>query len=456
MGDRNHVHDLVLNDKPDNPRTQFLYDDVLHNIFLLGLPSNVANHPHGSFMLNVSQVCRVWRNVALSDPNLWTELVWDPFEDRVELIDKPNDEKMTLLYRHYLSRSQDLPLSIDIHSPSLNSSTSFHQVLEMTLSMPVQRRLRQFSICCEDVDLDPTRSYMIINAPLLESLVVDIVDTQTSGGEFFVDISLSPRLRTIYLTGQVRLSTNYTRTPPQASLTGLTLLTTTSSGNYWMRGEILLELLRRFPSLDTITFDLQVDTVRVDTFQRPALPFTVAPNLVSMHLRFNENPISTANEIFKRLDLPKLHKLILDYNFSPIHLFNLLHTWSDVKCLRKLEDLTIHYGFTEEMAEDLARDEEIVSLLRLTPSLINLAIRDVPLSGRILDALATNPKLNSKSDSPRTELVCPNLEFVIIESADQSFGQFPIPASAEVGLNKSRHYMRISLPSSRHELYPPS
>lgn len=144
---------------PTISMAQRLCDDVLYNVFVFGLPSNVAVYPQGAFILNVSQVCRAWRSVTMTNPNLWAEIIWDPLEGDEVSMDISRLERATLLYLDFLLRSQDSPLSIDIQSssPSRPSFASFETIVDRTLNMDTLRRLRHFSLNCEATDLSPTR-----------------------------------------------------------------------------------------------------------------------------------------------------------------------------------------------------------------------------------------------------------------------------------------------------------
>ncbi len=428
---------------------QSLCDDVLYNIFLFGLPSNVALYPEGAFILNVGQVCRAWRSVTASNPSLWAEVTWDPLEGDEASLDTSRLERATLLFRYFLSRSQDSPLSIIIHSssPTRPSFASFEDVVVCILDRDTQCRLKDLTLHCVATDLSPTHAYMIINAPLLETLDVDI--TNWHGGELYVDTSYSPRLRTLSLIGQVRLSTNYLRDAPSAILRSMILRTTTEAGNWWMQADTLVDFLRHLPSLELICFDIQPQTMihANTTMRRPPLSLIRADNIVTMDLTFNQTPLSTANKLLKHLELPRLKTLNLDYDFNVLTALQ-LHTWSGVDCLKTVEVMTICYGITEATGFGLAvRDEEIVSLLRFAPSLLHLTIRDVPLSGQIFEALAIMP--DSNYESSEVQLLCPLLEIISIENRDTSFNDFPIPSSAVIGALNNRHHIRVSLPSIR-------
>ncbi|KAK0434073.1 hypothetical protein EV421DRAFT_1354939 [Armillaria borealis] len=76
----------------------------------------------------ISHVCRAWRSVALSMPNIWTSVCIEDDSDLLMLDDVPFTDNRATLLREYLARSNQYPLRV-----TLSSSYDIQKHLEILL-----------------------------------------------------------------------------------------------------------------------------------------------------------------------------------------------------------------------------------------------------------------------------------------------------------------------------------
>ncbi|TRM56730.1 hypothetical protein BD626DRAFT_587099 [Schizophyllum amplum] len=81
--------------------------DVLADIFLLALPDEWHDHCAGSVILPLTQVCHIWREIALGTPRLWTSI-------KVSLVGSPR-RRWAEAVTAYIARSADALLRIHIN-----------------------------------------------------------------------------------------------------------------------------------------------------------------------------------------------------------------------------------------------------------------------------------------------------------------------------------------------------
>ncbi|TRM58452.1 hypothetical protein BD626DRAFT_410392 [Schizophyllum amplum] len=81
--------------------------DVLAEIFLLALPDEWHDHCAGSVILSLTQVCHIWRSIALGTPRLWTFI-------KVSLANSPRF-RWAEVVAAYVARSGDALVRIHIN-----------------------------------------------------------------------------------------------------------------------------------------------------------------------------------------------------------------------------------------------------------------------------------------------------------------------------------------------------
>ena len=102
------------------PKPQTLVVELLSHIFLECLPkSSLVQLKSNEAPLNVSQVCRYWRNVSLSIRRLWTRL-------RVLCLDDGTALEYTLPALHaFLDRSGSADFRVEFTTPSTNHTNRY-------------------------------------------------------------------------------------------------------------------------------------------------------------------------------------------------------------------------------------------------------------------------------------------------------------------------------------------
>lgn len=102
--------------------------DILYLIF--NLSWNRASHRQQDFPVEISHVCRLWRQYALDTPGFWTSL---KFENSTPAIEK---------YRTWLERSKDSPFDLEIGCQPFVGASTKHAKAIMRLISPHVQRLR--------------------------------------------------------------------------------------------------------------------------------------------------------------------------------------------------------------------------------------------------------------------------------------------------------------------------
>lgn len=174
-----------------------LIPELLANIFLQGHYSS-PNYIHGSIRrygmpLIFTQVCKHWRAIALSTPELWSSLGYT-----LSPVTGPHGEMQAAMVTQWLDRAKSRPLSLWLRCsssfvssthPVLTACISFcHQWQHVDLSLPMAARptlnstrgslpmLRAVTFQCKDGNNSQGPYHRISafdNAPLVYSLELD-------------------------------------------------------------------------------------------------------------------------------------------------------------------------------------------------------------------------------------------------------------------------------------------
>ncbi|CAA7263521.1 unnamed protein product [Cyclocybe aegerita] len=129
-----------------------LPSDILREVFIQTLPESDAIMKANRCPLLLTHICRFWRDVALSTPNLWTSLQitvpGNPFPSSTEepphkLIESAN--KIAVGIREWLSRSGALPLSVSLTSNYRGQDSLAHKPITASL-IPFSSRWHKLEI----------------------------------------------------------------------------------------------------------------------------------------------------------------------------------------------------------------------------------------------------------------------------------------------------------------------
>ncbi len=140
--------------------------DILYQALILALPTwypsksvdevSVSKFFATTAPYNISRVCRLWRDIVLSSPSLWSSLFLSFF--------RPSDETLKLLTRvieQHLQRSENLPLALyvcleDKYNHSLSraiaSLLSIHRRRWRKVHIWFETEHREFGEFAEDGD----------------------------------------------------------------------------------------------------------------------------------------------------------------------------------------------------------------------------------------------------------------------------------------------------------------
>ncbi|PPR07153.1 hypothetical protein CVT24_010701 [Panaeolus cyanescens] len=280
----------------------FLPPELLREIFLYlrdEWPSSIfetSSVPRVKFgWINVTHVCRFWREVALQYPQLWTQV----------------DVGLANWAEMVLERSKGADISLEILP---NIETSAQRVLWDVLSQP--HRLRQIKLYSrfnsKSLYKEAFERLKDVAAPRLRSLVIagSCVDLPTILDKNFLGGG-TPRLRHLDVQGYFIPWTS-------PILSGLHVLNIQPTHNFGSHASDFLAALRRLPDLEELTLgrlpqDLEsFDKKQVISFPRLAkLTFEGSGQefiALLRHLRF-PSTVSLqfkSNNIFQRNQIPDL------------------------------------------------------------------------------------------------------------------------------------------------------
>ncbi|KAH8118837.1 hypothetical protein DFH11DRAFT_1540937 [Phellopilus nigrolimitatus] len=229
--------------------------DVLIQIVSWLPPPNLAYLSSTDAPLNVSHVCRAWRDITISNPILWSkfrlygdadsEPALHNQEDSIDNTFHPRFEAAIEAWEVWLVRSGSSPLDIGIDVQwSLDDSERITKLLTMTLSH--QKRWKHINIIFPDGG-----TFTMYDMPLLESLSIGVNAVREDGlSEDFdvcLDLSRSSRLKDLRINQVLCLR----RQPPAlGNLRHLTLC----YGTYTLKTlwDVFVQTVRFTPQLQVI------------------------------------------------------------------------------------------------------------------------------------------------------------------------------------------------------------
>jgi hypothetical protein len=186
----------------------------------------------GPMLLGMASVCRLWRDVVLGVPSLWTTI-------RLRQIDEPppgSDARLPLLLELYVSHSKNLPLQIHVFMWNCSHDESLFDIL-----VQHSNRWRKVDFCIP-LSLVHKLNAVKGKVPLLESvemnalsdvyydgIIVDCFESAPALKAFklhhrLLDIRVPWTQITDYTTNCVPLSSNFHDAALCSNLTSLTLI----------------------------------------------------------------------------------------------------------------------------------------------------------------------------------------------------------------------------------------
>ncbi|KAJ7652516.1 hypothetical protein DFH06DRAFT_1206285 [Mycena polygramma] len=240
--------------------------DVTSRIFVHCLPSHgrVSASPSRAPLL-LAQICRHWREAALSTCGLWRSLYFDPGIDFDTVLQKGTlpDEAFQNLLRCWFSRARGIPLALGVNFQYRRASQAF---LELVLSYAPQiERLDLHLWPAQFEQLRPLRTHF----PILRHFAT----VHSSDIDALNLIQTSPSIRELRLLND---------TERDFSVPFLTHLEISAE----ITAETFIAVLRQFPLLTQLTFSLRPS----DAYSMADRPIPmVSPHLSSLTLGSGES-----------------------------------------------------------------------------------------------------------------------------------------------------------------------
>ena len=360
--------------------------EILAEIFVLCMNSDISSFDLTQSPLLVGQVCKGWRQVALSTQTLWSSITVTDYHR--------NSSEMAKLW---MSRATSAPLTIRLDSTLRHSST-----IEPAIAVLVQycdrwQHLdinfhRRMHVSC----LSSIRHHL----PLLESLRIQ------GSADFSGIFQVAPRLQTLCVDAPVSLKV------PWYQLTELETHDVNCSVD-------CLRMLQFAPNL-----------VKCTMYKSTSLDFLPQNfDLTHSHLRFFRILGICPDNIFNHLHLPTIHTLRIGYEdiweennnskwFSRKPFLSLLSCSS--RTLRKLE--------IDDCLDEYEDSTHIAHFLRVTPALEELHLRGPSYHWVTVDLL------HLLTRRPNTDVLVPALEVLEISSCS-------IPCSPSMSMIESRWWV---------------
>ncbi|KAJ7745761.1 hypothetical protein B0H16DRAFT_1462759 [Mycena metata] len=279
--------------------------DVTTEIFLRCLPPPPKTPRVSDAPLLLVRICRQWRDIAISTPELWASLAFTVSEPNTELLAARDH-----LIERWLARSGQYPLSIRVlESPrplrsdnAVTGAKSVDSCLRLLLEHSAQWRHVEIEVDLPGMKraLEAVKSHTPFDFPQLEywRIGVDNYESEDSG-QFRV--GAAPQLRSIHLTlGVAPLDFRGTGIP-WSQLTNLT-------GHSFDPAECVL-ILRLCPALVRGRFALCSDIAP------PSQPILLHPSLEFLdlsHLNGRWRNLNIGFQVLDAITLPGLISLTLD------------------------------------------------------------------------------------------------------------------------------------------------
>ncbi|OCB91225.1 hypothetical protein A7U60_g1512 [Sanghuangporus baumii] len=367
--------------------------------------------------LRISQVCRVWRDVAVSDGRLWSYLFINVNTLRLY-------KHAKVLFDIWLERSNGAALdySLDFMFQKHHANQGIVEVAMDMIKTLVAQQHRWRSI---EILWSPPREYVgnalelyLTNMPKLTSLDLEIAQPMC----FSIDFSKSLQLRVVRLSGDIELESCDETLPLLRSPSTLTFQrgSLTFKRACLRNGAICsyLNFMEAAPFLEElhIIFDGYVELsypVLRSKHENPVL----VPGLRRLSITHNYNPIFIRHQhlFLDYVTLPSLDALQFSSEFRDDALVNFVK--------RSLPPLTY-------LAIDCVdvREDAVIESLRLLPTLTEFRYLCQFVSARFLRELTV---------ADHTNLICPALETLYLRRI-KTLGYEPLCTGALISMLESR------------------
>ncbi|KAJ7778607.1 hypothetical protein DFH07DRAFT_795311 [Mycena maculata] len=350
--------------------------EITSRIFILCLPAHGRVRPSPSTApLLLAQICRSWRDVALSTCELWSSFYFDGpvafdltgFGLTANPI-VPRDNGARALLQTWLSRAKGYPISLGLNTTFRTVPPAFASLVS-SVSEQIQRL---------DLHILPQQfnRFRLFHTPFPR--LQHLATTHSTDKDLRELLKEAPALRELRLLGK-EFTLNF-------SLPALTRLEIREE----ISKEIFLDLLAKFPVLEHLHFSLE--EFGAETISEASIP-TLFPHLTSLTLASSSSCFA-----LRLVTLPNLLKLEIPPFAEPTVVLPFL---SRSSCTIQHLVLSLGTCFMEE--DDDEPLEEALTWLNTFPFVVTLEITSWPA----LDSLAMY--LDSKS--------LPRLRYLTVSSS---------------------------------------
>lgn len=344
--------------------------EVLCHIFLLY--TQRSSHPTLDLNvgpINLLRICRLWRTVALSTPELWCRLEIDfEFIQKIRRLPFNRLGRMPHFVKQWLERSGGLPLDVVVHPVTAivpSAPSLMRDVLDAVLGF--KERLETVLIIVSTASLAADFVDKLCGAPLLQSLHVM---TSSHFREPFRELDLSdmPKLTKLQVV-------NWAIAPslacaPLRQLTHLWLHTPPISREY------VFNLLESTCALEDLDAPMDDTEIALRAYDEPVS----VPSLRKVSFRVQES--QTLAPFFCETRMPNLGDLSVSVRdaargISP-------PTSSDLSYFFESSKPPLHHLYLSRL---FISEEELIRCLRLLPALKTLQLQFMPVSDATVRAL---------------------------------------------------------------------
>ncbi|KAJ3503505.1 hypothetical protein NLJ89_g8400 [Agrocybe chaxingu] len=329
--------------------------DILREVFIQTLPESNAIMKANRCPLLLTRICRFWRDVALSTPNLWTSL---QIKVPGKGIPSSTANKIAIGIHEWFSRSGALPLSISLISDHWHKRDDLpHEPITASL-IPFSSRWHKLEITSYAPHISNLAA--VKDVPILES--VEIFSIPSDHG-FNADIATwtesgflaAPALRECLVCGAP--------VSPIALPSNLARLTSLSLGmGFGVFEGSIVEVFRALkPYLQLTTLRLALPSRR-DTANNGNVPVLTFPSLTQLDIHDGGHDLSS---LFRTFTAPKLQA------------FEYMATHDEHRRLGFLSPFLRRVPTVQKLTLDSAHftREQLIELLSQCPRLMSLSIR---------------------------------------------------------------------------------
>ncbi|TFK38420.1 hypothetical protein BDQ12DRAFT_683636 [Crucibulum laeve] len=342
---------------------------------------------HGPLLL--CQICSTWRNIVLRMPDLWNAL-----SIRAKNGHGISSDKLKELAKLWLQRGRSQPLTLDFHMPEFNIRAfdgydARSNFVQEVLIAPLERVIDLNIHSRSKFELYPLFQHPANGVPQLETLVL-IISHGCSSIEPVAVFAKAPKLRRVSIyTGFISNSLSQFMLPWK-QLTHLYL------GGQYLSLKIWLLFLRACTSFQVGIFYVYL----IDAYTSNVM---ILPTITSLSLIL-QNTVFQAD--LSHLHLPALQNLVLG---GPKEGFvvNRLQ-WNDTTRIFANQPQLRVLRLVQVLSIELS---DLLSLLRATPSLVELELRVMTSFLELFDILQIS--IPEREDT--TDPILPRLEVLIMD-----------------------------------------